>query len=231
MILVLHPIVNNDEVYACNLCIEGLDSEEDVKKHLKDKHDKVVEKDKEVSSSDMKLDIERLSFENEEHNKEEEETISIKENVTMTKDSFKECDLCDYKCRNEVTLNVHKNTEHGETYKCCKCVKTFKEKDLRNLHELIDHKPKQVEYGYPCMLCEKECTNIVDFSEHMETVHRNEKNLSCNECGQNITVLDMDTWCSCHLAEVIHLYSGNTNTNKGDGATKVGQCQSPADGM
>ena len=85
VILVLHPIVNNDEVYACNLCIEGLDSEEDVKKHPKDKHDKVVEKDEEVSSSDMKLDIERLSFENEEHNKEEEETMSIKENVTMTK--------------------------------------------------------------------------------------------------------------------------------------------------
>ena len=109
MILVLHPIVNNDEVYACNLCIEGLDSEEDVKKHLKDKHDKVVEKDKEVSSSDMKLDIERLSFENEEHNKEEEETISIKENVTMTKDSFKECNLCDYKCRDEVTLKMQKH--------------------------------------------------------------------------------------------------------------------------
>ena len=25
---------NNMEVYPCNLCIEGLDSEEDVKKHL-----------------------------------------------------------------------------------------------------------------------------------------------------------------------------------------------------
>ena len=59
------------------------------------------------------------------------------------------------------------------------------------------------------MLCEKECTNIVDFSEHMETVHKNEENLSCNECGQNITVLDMETWCSCHLEEVIHLHSGN----------------------
>ena len=36
-------IVSDEEVYVCNLCDEGLDSEHEVKEHLKEKHKKVFE--------------------------------------------------------------------------------------------------------------------------------------------------------------------------------------------
>ena len=36
-------IVSDEEVYVCNLCDEGLDSEYEVKKHLKELHKKVFE--------------------------------------------------------------------------------------------------------------------------------------------------------------------------------------------
>ena len=34
-------IVSDEEVYVCNLCDEGLNSENEVKKHLKEAHKKV----------------------------------------------------------------------------------------------------------------------------------------------------------------------------------------------
>ena len=40
-------IVSDEEVYVCNLCDEGLDSEHEVKEHLKEKHKKVFELHKE----------------------------------------------------------------------------------------------------------------------------------------------------------------------------------------
>ena len=45
-------IVNDEEVYACNLCIEAFDSEKEVKEHLRDSHKKVIEIDEEVLCSD-----------------------------------------------------------------------------------------------------------------------------------------------------------------------------------
>ena len=40
-------IVSDEEVYVCNLCDEGLDSEHEVRKHLKETHKKVFELHKE----------------------------------------------------------------------------------------------------------------------------------------------------------------------------------------
>ena len=40
-------IVSDKEVYVCNLCDEGLDSEHEVRKHLKDTHKKVFKLHKE----------------------------------------------------------------------------------------------------------------------------------------------------------------------------------------
>ena len=49
-------IVNDEEVYACNLCIEAFDSEKEVKEHLRDSHKKVIETDIEVSCSECYKD-------------------------------------------------------------------------------------------------------------------------------------------------------------------------------
>ena len=45
-------IVNDEEVYACNLCIEAFDSEKEVREHLRDSHKKDIETDIEVSCSE-----------------------------------------------------------------------------------------------------------------------------------------------------------------------------------
>ena len=38
-------VVSDEEVFACNLCNEGFDSEDEVKEHLKQSHKKVLKFD------------------------------------------------------------------------------------------------------------------------------------------------------------------------------------------
>ena len=38
-------VVSDEEVYVCNLCDEGLDSEAELREHLKKKHNKVLKFD------------------------------------------------------------------------------------------------------------------------------------------------------------------------------------------
>ena len=48
--------VNDEEVYACNFCIEAFDSEKEVKEHLRDSHKKFIETDVEVTCSECYKD-------------------------------------------------------------------------------------------------------------------------------------------------------------------------------
>ena len=45
-------IFNDEEVYACNLCIEAFNSEKELKEHFRHSHEKVIETDVEVSCSE-----------------------------------------------------------------------------------------------------------------------------------------------------------------------------------
>ena len=49
-------MVNNEEVYACNLCIQGLDYKEEIMNHLKEKHDRVIEVNEKQCSECAKLE-------------------------------------------------------------------------------------------------------------------------------------------------------------------------------
>ena len=49
-------MVNNEEVYACNLCIQGLDSKEEIINHLKEKHDRDIEVNEKQCSECAKLE-------------------------------------------------------------------------------------------------------------------------------------------------------------------------------
>ena len=203
-----------------NLKIEILENEVG---ELKQKVEQLIE-----SNHHMKLEIENISKEREKKCEDE-----LEREMSKTKKEGIKCKQCDYKCERENTLKKHINTKHGEIHKCKECGKNFNEKDLRDLHELIDHKPKAVEYGYPCILCKKECTNIVDFSEHMETVHSTEENITCKKCGTEVTIVDLDTWCTCHMSDVILQHSNNLKlpTEEEDNTREECQCKLPVYGQ
>ena len=59
----------------------------------------------------------------------------------------------------------------------------------------------------------------------MESVHSTEENVTCRECGKEVAVVDLDTWCPCHLSAVILLYS-----EEGDETREKCLCQFPNDG-
>ena len=44
--------MNDEEIYACNICDEGFDVEEEVKKHLKETHKKDIDMNEQISCSD-----------------------------------------------------------------------------------------------------------------------------------------------------------------------------------
>ena len=44
--------MNDEDIYACNICDEGFDVEEEVKKHLKETHKKDIDMNEQISCSD-----------------------------------------------------------------------------------------------------------------------------------------------------------------------------------
>ena len=66
----------------------------------------------------------------------------------------------------------------------------------------------------------------------LETRHNTQENVTCKVRGKEITVVDMDSWCSCHLAPIIHLYLSTTtkDTHESEPVTYDCNCGIPSDG-
>ena len=117
--------LNNDKNYRGSQKIDALEREV---LELKDNVKKLT-----INLQATKLQIQQLE--------DKVQTDVIKNNVTKenskldTRDNWLFCEMCDYKCKKNVTLRKHKNTRHNEAnYNCNNCSKTYPSKDMLEEH-------------------------------------------------------------------------------------------------
>ena len=107
-------------------------------------------------------------------------------NVTISKDNVKakksekkfQCEVCNFKCPIEKTLQKHKNTKHNSLnnektdrikFYCHECSVSFKTKKNFKKYEQ-SHKDRVL---IKCSECDYECTSEKDLTNHMNINHMN----------------------------------------------------------
>ena len=91
------------------------------------------------------------------------------------------CSSCSKEFRHNKNLKVHVQVTHSnasvQLFKCPKCPKAFKKRTKLSLHF-----PTHKEQKLSCIICHFNSNTSKTMSEHMKSLHENERHLKCEPC-------------------------------------------------
>jgi uncharacterized membrane protein len=151
--------------FKCSQCEYACCSNSDLKKHIKQVHDKI--KDIECDKCKYKCS----------------ENSNLQKHIKQVHDKIKdiECDKCKYKCSSNSNLQMHIKMIHDKIkdFECDKC--KYKCSSNSNLQMHIKQVHDKIK-DFECDKCKYKCSSNSSLQMHIKQVHDKIKDFECDKC-------------------------------------------------